>query len=722
MPKNRSMNKMISFIMVIFLLGFVGITFRFLYIQVSGEVNNVSLQEWAKEIREVEMALPSERGKIFDAQGKLLAYNRPTYRIFAILDESASENSPTPRHVEDFDQTAKKLAPILEMEEGEIKEILEEGKKENKWQVEFGKQGKDLSKQKMEEINALQLPGINFMEDSLRYYSNGMFASHILGFTRPKDDTDEVQGVIGIENKYDELLKGEDGYIKYERDQYNIKLLNSNDIVKEPKNGKDLYLTINQKIQVLLEDVLSDVDESYSPKRMSAIVMNAKTGEILALSNRPSFNPNEITDVENWYNDAISTPVEPGSTVKMFTWAAAIDSGNYNGNEVFQSGRYQVNPKIEPINDHNRGEGWGKITYDEGFRRSSNVAASRLVWEKMGADTFYEYLKKFHFDQPTGIDLPNEKPGHILFNWPSEKLRTAFGQGSTVTPIQQVKAATALVNDGKMLKPFVVKKVVDPETNETIKEYKPEVVGEPIKKETADQMIELLSDVVSEEGGTGRKFQLDDYSVIGKTGTAQIPNPNGGGYLTGRENYIFSFLGMAPKEDPQLIVHVSIQQPKLKVTESGSDPVSYVFKNIMENSLRYLDIEPDKENENITIEPTPFPDVIDKPVDEVKAKLEKIGLDTVVIGSGKKVTKTNITQDELVFPQEKAMIITDQPTMPNVENWSKRDVLQLVSLLGITLEDKGSGYAVKQSVKAGESLKNIETLEVIFEEPALHDE
>src|SRR5690625_2555458 len=228
----------------------------------------------------------------------------------------------------------------------------------------------------------------------------------------------------------------------------------------------------------------------------------------------------------------------------MFTWEAAIDSGNYNGSEVFQSGRYQVNPKIEPINDHNRGEGWGQITYDEDFRRSSNVAASRLVWEKMGADTFYEYLKKFQFDQPTGIDLPNEKPGHILFNWHSEKLRTAFGQGSTVTPIQQVKAATALVNDGKMLKPFVVKKVVDPETNETIKEYKPEVVGEPIKKETADQMIELLSDVVSEEGGTGRKFQLDDYSVIGKTGTAQIPNPNGGGYLTGRENYIFSFLGM----------------------------------------------------------------------------------------------------------------------------------------------------------------------------------
>src|SRR5699024_6136091 len=163
-------------------------------------------------------------------------------------------------------------------------------------------------------------------------------------------------------------------------------------------------------------------------------------------------------------------------------------------------------------------------------------------WEKMGSETYYEYLKRFHFDELTGIDLPNEKAGQILYNWPSEKLRTAFGQGSTVTPIQQLKAATAIVNEGEMLKPFVVKKIVNSETGKTIKEYDREVVGQPIEKSTAEQVIELLSDVVNEDGGTGDKFQLDDYSVIGKTGTAQIPNPDGGGYLTGRENYIFSFL------------------------------------------------------------------------------------------------------------------------------------------------------------------------------------
>src|SRR5699024_587362 len=283
--------------------------------------------------------------------------------------------------------------------------------------------------------------------------------------------------------------------------------------------------------------------------------------------------------------------VEPGSTVKMFTWAAAIDSGNYEGDEVFQSGKYRVNPKIETINDHNQGRGWGKITYDEGFRRSSNVAAAKLMWEKMGSDTYYDYLKRFEFDQVTEIDLPNEVPGRILYNWPSEKLRTAFGQGSTVTPIQQLKAATALVNEGKMLKPYVVKKIVNPDTGEVIKEYNPEVVGEPIKAETAEKMNQLLSGVITGDGGTGAKFELEDYSAMGKTGTAQMPNPKGGGYLSGKENHIFSFLGMAPSEDPQLMIHVSVQQPKLKATEVGSDPVSYIFKNVMENSLRYLEIE-----------------------------------------------------------------------------------------------------------------------------------
>lgn len=713
--KNKKTNIMASFFMVVFLIFFLIISGRFIYIQVTGEVNDVSLEAWAKEKRETSVVLPAERGKIYDRNGMTLAYNRPTYRIYAIVDPEYSKSQKEPLHVVDPEETAEKLAPLLGIDEKEILERLQEGIEEGKFQVEFGKEGKNLSQQVMEEINELQLPGINFMEDSIRYYPNGMFASHIIGFASPDEDTGIVSGVTGLEKEKNKLLSGTDGFIRYHRDKYNKKLLESNEVVQHPEDGHDIYLTIDQKIQTILEDVLSQVDEKYNPSRITAVVMHAKTGEILAMGSRPSFNPNHPEQVENWYNDVISIPVEPGSTAKIFTWAAAIEEGVYNGNELFQSGKYVVNEKIEPINDHNQGRGWGKISFDEGFRRSSNVAASKLVWEKLGTDTFLEYLQKFHLDEPTNIDLPNEVPGQILYNWPSEKLRTAFGQGSTITPIQQIKGVSAIANEGKMLKPFVVKKVVDPNSGEVVSENSPEVVGEPISKETAQQMIELLDDVVTEKDGTGRKYQLDDYSVVGKTGTAQIPNPNGSGYLTGRENNIFSFLGMAPKEDPQIIMHVSVKQPSLSQTETGSDPVAFIFNHVMENALHYLNIEPDKEDEQEEIDVVEIPQITNKKVTTVQKDLEKLGFEVSVVGEGEQVAAANVEAGEKLLPRQRIILITDKPTIPNMTGWSLKDVSTLANLLNIEIEISGQGFVVDQSVESGTKIKDDLKVEVKLE-------
>ena len=701
--------------MVVFLLFFLIISGRFIYIQVTGEVNDVSLEAWAKEKRETSVVLPAERGKIYDRNGMTLAYNRPTYRIYAIVDPEYSKSQKEPLHVVDPEETAEKLAPLLGIDEKEILDRLQEGIEEGKFQVEFGQEGKNLSQQVMEEINELQLPGINFMEDSIRYYPNGMFASHIIGFASPDEDTGIVSGVTGLEKEKNKLLSGTDGFIRYHRDKYNKKLLESNEVVQPPDDGHDIYLTIDQKIQTILEDVLSQVDEKYNPSRITAVVMQAKTGEILAMGSRPSFNPNNPDQVENWYNDVISIPVEPGSTAKIFTWAAAIEEGVYNGNELYQSGKYVVNEKIEPINDHNQGRGWGTISFDEGFRRSSNVAASKLVWEKLGTDTFLEYLQKFHLDEPTNIDLPNEVPGQILYNWPSEKLRTAFGQGSTMTPIQQIKGASAIANEGKMLKPYVVKKVVDPNSGEVVSENSPEVVGEPISKETAQQMIELLDDVVTEKDGTGRKYQLDDYSVVGKTGTAQIPNPNGSGYLTGRENNIFSFLGMAPKEDPQIIMHVSVKQPSLSQTETGSDPVAFIFNHVMENSLHYLNIEPDKEDEQEEIDVVEIPQITNKKVTAVQKDLEKLGFEVAVVGEGEQVAAANVEAGEKLLPRQRIILVTDKPTIPNMTGWSLKDVSTLANLLNIEIDISGQGFVVDQSVESGTKIKDDLKVEVKLE-------
>ena len=714
---------MTGVLMVGFVCMFLILTGRFLYIQVTGEVNDVSLEEWAKEKRSSSYILDAERGTIFDNNGVTLAYDRRTYRMYAIVDETFTINSKDPKHVVDIEKTAQALAPIIEVEESYIRDRLASGIDDGRVQVEFGVAGRQLSIQTKEEIDALDLPGINFFEESIRYYPNGLFASHILGFARKEeseqDDEDEqsenITGVIGIEKELDEILRGESGYISYQRDYYKKKLLDPNEVIKQPVNGDNVYLTIDQKVQILLEDVMSEVEDEYNPERITAMVMNAKTGAIIAMSNRPSFNPNDPKDVQNWYNDLISTPFEPGSTVKMFTWAAAIDAGVYDGEEIYQSGKYKVNPAVESVNDHNHGRGWGKISFDEGFRRSSNVAASKLVWDKLGPDKYLEYLQAFDFDKKTNIDLPGEVTGHLLYNWPIEKLTTSFGQGTTLTPIQQMKAATAIANDGKMLQPYVVQKVIDSDTDEVIMEHDKTVVSEPISKEAANQVLDLLGTVVNSKDGTGKPYRLDAYSVAGKTGTAQMPDPNGG-YLSGRENNIFSFLGMAPQDDPQLMMYVSVTQPTLAEDEVGSDPVSFIFKNVMENSLHYLNIEPDKE----TIDPVDLieiPKLKDAQPKAIQETLEAEGLDVTVVGSGKKIVTANVNTGDQVLDHQRIILVTDQPEMPNIIGWSIREVYQLADLLELKLETIGNGYVMTQNIKKGTPLKKNDYLGVELELP-----
>src|SRR5699024_2082190 len=195
----------------------------------------------------------------------------------------------------------------------------------------------------------------------MRYYPNGTFASQIIGFARK--DGGDISGITGIEKQMNKALKGKAGHISYQRDKYNTKLLHPEEVIDKPQDGNNVHLTIDQKVQTLLEDVMTQTEEEYKPKRMTAIVMDPKTGEIKAMSNRPSYNPNNPSDVENWFNDAISTPFEPGSTMKMFTWAAAIEEGVYNGDDTFESGKYKVSDRNRAIRDWK--QSWGTLTYDE---------------------------------------------------------------------------------------------------------------------------------------------------------------------------------------------------------------------------------------------------------------------------------------------------------------------------------------------------------------------
>lgn len=715
---------MTGILIIFFIMIFLVITGRFLYIQLSGEVDNVSLEDWAQEKRMSTYHLPSERGKIIDSNGMILAHDRSKYKIYAVIAGNVEDKSDF-NHVDDIERAAKELAPLLKVEEKFVLQKLKDGLEDERFQVEFGKSGRYLSTQTRDKIIELEIPGIHFEEESIRYYPNGEFASHTLGFARveavkketDEEESEEIVGITGIENEMNDLLRGEDGYVSYQRDKYNKKLLDPKEIVKESINGHDVHLTIDQKIQILLEDVMTEVDEAYSPERISAVVMHAKTGEIVAMSNRPGYDPNNPVDVKNWYNDVISTPVEPGSTVKMFTWAAAIDAGAYNGNEMFQSGSYKINPRVRKVSDHNQGHGWGQISFDEGFTRSSNVAASKLVWEKLGTEKYLEYVHAFDFDKKTNIDLPGEVQGKILYTYPLEKITTGFGQGTTITPIQQVKAASAITNDGKMLQPYIIKKVVNPDTGEVIEEKSPQVAGQPISKATADQVRVLLDSVVNSKHGTGTPYKLDAYSVIGKTGTAQIPDTKGSsGYLRGHGKNIFSFLGMAPKDDPELIMFVSVNQPELGGSEAGSAPVAHIFKSVMEHSLHYLNVMPDIEEED-PVRTVKIPKLINEKTKVIKDNLEKQGSNITIIGKGEKIIQASEKPGAEILTSDRIILVTDKPEMPDLIGWSLRDVQKFTSLMDFKLELIGNGYVHSQNIKKGTKLKKDDHLEIKLKPP-----
>lgn len=580
------------------------------------------------------------------------------------------------------------------------------------YQVEFGAAGRDISHSLKEQIAKLELPGITFIRDTQRFYPNGVFASHLIGYAQKQEDNGETVGMMGLEKTLEKYLHEEDGYLKFKKDHYNWKLPNSDDEIVAPNNGNDVYLTIDQKIQTFLEDAMNQVVNEFSPEKIIGVVADPKTGKILAMGQRPSFDPNK-RNITSYYNDVISYPFEPGSTMKIFTLAAAIEEGVYNGNATFQSGSYPIGPNL--VRDHKRG-GWGPITFNEGVQRSSNVGFSILANDILGTDRLYQYLNKFGFMKQTGIDLPNEGVSNINYNYEIDKVSTAFGQASAVTPIQLVQAATAIANNGQMMKPYVIEKILDTDTNKVVKKGEPTKIGQPISEKTTKEVLDILETVVSSENGTGKPYKIEGYEVAGKTGTAQIPSPTGG-YLSGDDNHIYSFLGMAPKENPELIVYVAVQKPKLE-GKAGSVPVSMIFNTVMKNSLQYMQIDPSEDEGNsekstLSREGIELPSLEGLKPAEASKELENIGLQPIILGDGQTVISQYPEAETTIIGKGKIMLQTSENVkIPNMNGWSKRDVMKLGNLLGLSVKTEGSGYVVKQSISKDSVLKKGDVLSV----------
>lgn len=678
---------------------FFALFIRIFYIQATGEVAGQKLEVKAAALYEKEAVLTAERGKIKDRNGNIIAEDTLSYRLIAVVNPAATTDPKHPKHVTDPERTAKILAQYIPMDESEIYQNLTKKLSDGRqpYQVEFGVAGRSISHETMNAIKEEKLSGIIFASDSKRYYPNGPFASHLIGFAlkeQQDDGTLKTVGKMGLEYIYNKELTGKNGSIQYESDIFGYLLPNSEKMVKPAENGSDIYLTIDKTIQNFLEESMTEVYKEYNPESMVAVVADPKTGEILAMTQRPTFDPDTREGLsDNWLNEVTEKVMEPGSTMKTFTLATAVETGKWDPNAYFKSGSYTVLDRT--IRDHNI-VGWGNITYLEGFQRSANTAMANLL-EQIGDKTFIEYLKKFGFGEKTGIDLPGEVTGTLLTTYPINRVTTSFGQGSTVTPIQLVQAMTAIANDGQMMQPYVIDKIVDTNTGEVITESEPVVKGKPISAETASQVRQILASTVTSEAGTAQRFAIDGYEVGGKTGTAQIARP-GGGYLAGKNNYLYSFLGLAPVDDPQLIVYVAVKQPKLSATEVGSEPVAKVFTSVVLNSLKYLNIKPEDVAE---VKTAKMEDYIGQSVESVQVELANEGLTPIVIGEGGQITDQYpqaaipVTKGSLVFLKTDGAI-----TIPSFENWSLRNILVYKMMSGLPIEIVGEGYVESQSVSA----------------------
>ncbi|WP_147054832.1 penicillin-binding protein [Sporosarcina luteola] len=699
---------------------------RLLSIQITGQAEGRPMAVMAEAKYAREAVLKAERGKIIDRNGELIASDTLSYRLIAILSEKATEKgAKEPRHVTDFNKAAELLSKYIPMEKEKMIEIRDKAVSRNTdtyetYQIEFGKAGRDISHETMLAIKEAAeeegVTGLQFIEDKKRFYPNGNFASYLIGFAMREEDKDgkvSTVGKMGLEQTYNEALTGVDGKMDYKTDIWGYILPKTEKQIVAAQDGKTIQLTIDKTIQNFVEDAMNQVNEKYSPEKMLVVVTNPKTGEIYAMSQRPSFHPATREGLtENWLNDAVQNTIEPGSTMKMFTLASAIEEKKWDPFAEYQSGQYTIYDKT--IRDVNR-TGWGRISFLEGFQRSSNVSMAYLL-ERMGDRTFIEYLRGFGFGEKVGIDLPNEASGIILDINPSERLTTSYGQGSTVTPIQMIQAATAIANDGKMMKPYVIDKIVNPNTEEIEEDHKSEERKSPISADTAKQVREILASTITSEAGTGKKFALTGYSVGGKTGTAEIPKKNGG-YLSGDGNYLYSFLGMAPIDDPQLLTYVIVQQPKLEMGQYGSDPVAELFTSIMESSLKYMNIVPEDNESTMTI---PLADFVGKDSTDAIESLKQQGFSPVLIGEGGEVKSqypgqgTKLNKDTIVLLET-----SGNTTLPNFSGWSKKMVLSFRMLSGLDIRLNGDGYVVEQSLSEGANVTKDDPVVLQLQSPAI---
>ncbi|MCM1564556.1 MAG: penicillin-binding transpeptidase domain-containing protein [Dehalobacter sp.] len=644
---------------------------RLFYLQV---INSAELKARGADFQAIRQTMLYERGTIMDAQGNVLAKSVPVKDVYAdprMLDTSiAKDKTLTSEQIlQKKEKIAENIAAILGEDKNDILTLL---RKDLAW-VSLKRQV-DIST--VEKIKELDIQGIGFSDNYKRSYPAGEMGAAILGIVNMAGD-----GVEGLEYSYNAELKGEANLENpVETDQ-------NNEIQDNVQSGDNLTLTLDSTIQHLIEHELDDIVAETKPQRAVILAMDPKTGKILGMGSRPSYDPSNYasTKPDQRKNLAISMIYEPGSTFKIITGSAALEENAINTIQLFKDPGYWVVGGRRITNWDSDRKAHGNITFVDGMKLSSNVVLAQ-VGQKLGRDLFYTYLKSFGFGSLTDIDISGEERGLLIDKSRVKSLELAtmsFGQANLVTPIQLLTAICAVANGGQLMQPYIVENIKNKD-GEIVSKTQPKVVRQVISETTSKTMSDILVSVV--DSGTGSRAKIPGIKVAGKTGTAQKIDPKTGKYSD--TDYIVSFVGYAPADDPKIAVLVVIDTPHAPVVQGGTLGGPRV-KNIIEGTLQYYGV----------------------PVSaETPSDLTKVDPDALVEEAAAK--NGNTAADKNSTPARQAG--EGEVLVPDLKGLTIRQAGELLGKLDLRYEFGGSGLAYKQSPEAGKVVNRGDTIEVLF--------
>lgn len=665
------------------------------------------------------------RGNIYASDGTVIAEDSRTYNIICILDSSRPSVGDTISYVQDKEGTAEQLSKILKIDYDTCLNYLNQ----DVYQTELGTAGRNLSESVKDEIEALNLPGIEFTNSIKRVYPLGQFASNLIGFAQ-SDENGSVVGKMGAELYLNSYLTGTDGYRTYQADKNGYILPGMKEDTQAAVNGNDVYTTLNVSIQQALEDSFQMTEDTFGAIRIWGAVMEISTGKILAWGQYPSFDPNTL-DITDYNNYGSQLPYEPGSTLKGITWSAAINEGVYNGEDTLYSGPfyydwdenrnpYRVDYHKDFVITNASGNNWGWITYDQGLMLSSNVAAATIETSLITPDILLEYEKKFGFFQPVRSDGMPEESGYLQFTWPGDKISLSYGQGSTVTMLQMLQAYSAIFGDGTLKRPYYIESIRDGyDSNKVLYQASTKVTGTPITEDTAKQMQALLYQVVNNDTyGTAKYYKIDETEIIGKTGTSQVAS--NGNYLSGYT--IISLMSAMPADNPQVLVYYCFEAPYNHDAHYKTDAVKNLLSRtaielgFASNTSAGSSSESSAGDGDAVLVSGTMPNLVNHSLSYADEKLNGLDITLYTLGNGDSVIAQYPEEGESLSNGERVFLVTDTNsfTMPDLTGWTRKDVTALWQVTQFGFRLKGEGVVTSQNIAAGTTVTKGTEIEVEF--------